>query len=168
MTFKVDHKLKLDCWRFLATNNMGQRHSYNGNKEEQLVGLLGEIITKNMFGVQHKFTVGFDGGYDFMYKGKKYDVKTMGRNVNPKDYYVNNFVSYQKDFDCDFYIFTSLNKKLNELCICGYVSKNELMEKAMLYKKGTKRERTDGTHFYTSCDNYEIQNNQLNDIKYII
>ncbi len=59
---------------------MGNRHSANGNKENQLVGLLGEVLTKEVFNVKHKFTNGFDGGFDFLYKNKKVDVKTMGHH----------------------------------------------------------------------------------------
>ena len=29
---------------------MGNRHSANGNREQQFVGLLGEVITKDVFG----------------------------------------------------------------------------------------------------------------------
>ena len=168
MILNIDNDLKIKCWDFLSKNNMGNRHSANGNKEQQFVGLLGEITIKNYFGVKHNWVNGFDGGYDFIYNNKKIDVKTMGRNVTPKDFYVNNFISFQKNFHCDYYIFTSLNKKTNELFICGYLSKKDLLEKATLYKKGTIRNRENGTTFKMKTDTYEIKNSFLNQIKYFI
>ena len=139
---KIPKELKVKCWDFLKKNNLGNRLEANGNKEQQFVGLIGEIMVVNLFGLEYKFSQGFDGGFDFIYKGKRIDVKTMGRTVDPKPYFVNNFIAFQKDFNCDYYIFTSLNKKTNELTICGYLSKEDLLKKSTLYKKGTKRTRT--------------------------
>ena len=47
MIIKVPKELKEQCWEYLQVNNMGNRHSANGSKEEQFVGLIGEILTKN-------------------------------------------------------------------------------------------------------------------------
>ena len=168
MIIKIENSLKIKCWEYLSKNNMGNRHSANGNKEQQLVGLIGEIKTKEIFDAKHKWNKGFDGGFDFIYKGSKIDVKTMGRNVYPKNNYVNNFISFQKDFDCDYYIFTSLNKKTNELSICGFVSKEDLLDRSILYKKGEVRKRDNGTSFNMKADTFEIKNNQLEKIEKLL
>tara|TARA_R110000868_G_scaffold314566_1_gene575496 strand:+ start:362 stop:862 length:501 start_codon:yes stop_codon:yes gene_type:complete len=165
MNLKIPKELKVKCWDFLKKNNLGNRLEANGNKEQQFVGLIGEIMVVNLFGLEYKFSQGFDGGFDFIYKGKKIDVKTMGRTVDPKPYFVNNFIAFQKDFNCDYYIFTSLNKKTNELTICGYLSKEDLLKKSTLYKKGTKRTRTNGTSFILKADTYEIENFNLKKYK---
>ena len=165
MNLKIPKELKVKCWNFLKKNNLGNRLEANGNKEQQFVGLIGEIMVVNLFGLEYKFSQGFDGGFDFIYKGKKIDVKTMGRTVDPKPYFVNNFIAFQKDFNCDYYIFTSLNKKTNELTICGYLSKEDLLKKSTLYKKGTKRTRTNGTSFILKADTYEIENFNLKKYK---
>ena len=165
MNLKIPKELKVKCWNFLKKNNLGNRLEANGNKEQQFVGLIGEIMVVNLFGLEYKFSQGFDGGFDFIYKGKRIDVKTMGRTVDPKPYFVNNFIAFQKDFNCDYYIFTSLNKKTNELTICGYLSKEDLLKKSTLYKKGTKRTRTNGTSFILKADTYEIENFNLKKYK---
>ena len=165
MNLKIPKELKVKCWDFLKKNNLGNRLEANGNKEQQFVGLIGEIMVVNLFGLEYKFSQGFDGGFDFIYKGKRIDVKTMGRTVDPKPYFVNNFIAFQKDFNCDYYIFTSLNKKTNELTICGYLSKEDLLKKSTLYKKGTKRTRTNGTSFVLKADTYEIENFNLKNYK---
>ena len=76
MILDIPYNLKVECWEYLSKNNMGNRHSANGNKEQQFVGLIGEVLTKSIFGLKHKYINGFDGGFDLEYKGKKIDVKT--------------------------------------------------------------------------------------------
>ena len=168
MILDIPYNLKLKCWDYLSKNNMGNRHSANGNKEQQFVGLIGEILTKSIFGLKHKYINGFDGGFDLEYKGKKIDVKTMGRTVNMKPYFVYNFIGFQKDFDCDIYIFNSLNKKTNNLEICGWVTKDELINKSSFYKKGDVRNRDNGTCFKMKADTYEIENRLLNKINLLL
>ncbi|MAA76642.1 MAG: hypothetical protein CML73_01230 [Rhodobiaceae bacterium] len=163
--FKIQEKLKNEVWHFVNQHNIGNRFEFNGTKEQQFVGLIGEIMVKRLFGLDHKFKNGFDGGFDLVYKGLKIDVKTMGRNVDVKDYFVNNFVAHQSKFDCDIYIFCSLNKRKNELTVCGYLSKKELLKLAILHKKGDKRNRTNGTSFIMKTDNYEIENKKLKNIE---
>ena len=89
----------------------------------------------------------------------------MGRTVNVKDYFVNNFVAHQSIFDCDVYIFCSLNKKTNELTICGYLSKKELLKKAAYIKKGDTMHRDNGTSFVMKTSNYQIENKKLKNIE---
>ena len=163
--YNIPVKLKNDVWEYLNKNNIGNRFEFNGSKEQQFVGLVGEIMIKRLFNLEHKFEKGFDGGFDFIYKGFKVDVKTMGRNVDVKDYFVNNFVAHQKQFDCDIYIFCSLNKQINQLTICGYLTKKELLQKSVYRKKGETMHRSNGTSFVLKTNNYQIQNKDLKNIE---
>jgi len=162
ITKTIPDEMKRTAWSFLEKNNMGNRHTANGNKEEQYVGLLGEMMVAKIFNIDHKLSPGFDGGFDFIIKGLKADVKTMGRNVDVKMYYVNNFIALQSGFDCDLYIFCSLNKTKSELTICGWVTKDELFDRADYFPKGSIRTRSDGTSFELKADTYEIKNIDLN------
>lgn len=164
MILKVPNDIKLDVWNFVQHNNIGHRYKANGNKTEQYVGLLGEVIIKKHLGIDYKLQSNFDGGFDFIYKGKRIDVKTMGRKVYPKPYYVNNFIAYQKHFNCDAYIFCSLNKINYDLTVCGWVTKEQLLKRADIFEEGTVRERTDGSTFKLKAPTYEIKNTQLNNI----
>lgn len=168
MILNIPYKLKLECWNYLSKNNMGNRHSANGNKEQQFVGLIGEVLTKSIFGLKHEYKNGFDGGFDLEYKGNKIDIKTMGRTVNMKPYFVHNFIGFQKHFNCDIYIFNSLNKKTNNLEVCGWVTKDELINKSYFYKKGEIRNRDNGTFFKMKTDTYEIENRLLNKINLLL
>jgi len=168
MIIKVPKELKEECWEYLQENNMGNRHSANGNKENQLIGLLGEILTKKIFNIEHTFENGFDGGFDFKYNDKTIDVKTMGRNVDMQDNFVHHLIAFQMKYDCDIYIFNSLNKIKNELNICGWLTKKEIKEKSIFLKKGTLRKRNNGTTFQLKTDGYFINNDMLKNIKELL
>ena len=47
----VDIETKKIVWDFLSTNNIGNRSKANGNKEEQFVGLLGELKVKELLNI---------------------------------------------------------------------------------------------------------------------
>jgi thioredoxin-related protein len=92
---------------------------------------------------------------------KTYDVKTMGRTSYPKDYYVNNLIGMQAKYDVDRYIFCSLHKKDKVLTICGWIDKDEFINKARFFGTGVERTRSDGTKLITKCDLYELENREL-------
>ena len=71
MNIKIPKELKIKCWDFLKNNNLGNRLEANGNKEQQFVGLVGEFMVVNLFGLKYKFSYGFDGGFDFKHMEKK-------------------------------------------------------------------------------------------------
>lgn len=168
MRIQIGSDLKNKVWQFVSQNNLGKRHDFNGIKTAQYIGMLGEVAVKQLFKQPVDLEAGFDGGFDFEYKGLKIDVKTMGRNVDPLPRYVNNFCAYQKDFKCDAYIFCSLNKKTSQLHICGWVTKDELLEKAEKFKKGTERRRDNGTVTKFQAPTYEIKNSDLKPIETLL
>ncbi len=112
-------------------------------------------------------STGFDNGADIIYNNIIIDIKTMGRTTEVRDYYVNNFLAIQFKYNTDIYIFCSFNKINYNLTICGWISKNDFTKKAKLFKKGTKRFRSDGSSFNTFHDLYEINNSDLNNINNI-
>jgi len=108
----------------------GTKRYNNGTKEEQFVGILGEVVVADLFGQKRpgeKEIKGRKGdeGIDLIIHNQKIDVKTMSRHCDVKDYYVHNLHgdqvgSYYKN---NIYLFTSLNKVNMELTICGWVTK---------------------------------------------
>jgi len=147
----------------LKKYNFGKRGYADGDYNEQRTGLIGQTKIQDLFNCARlDGENGFDDGIDFIFSSRAIDVKTMGRTVDPKLTYVNNFMGLQKDYKSDTIIFCSFNKKTNILTICGWITKKELLSKAFFYKKGTKRFRTDGTSFITKTDLYEIENTLLN------
>lgn len=95
----------------------------------------------------------------------------MTRKVPVKDYYVHNFVGYQRNYDVDYYIFASYNTSNRVLTICGYIEKEDFFKKAIYFPKGSLRTRSDGTSFRTFAPLYEIKQSDLliaNDIDSLI
>lgn len=164
VSYNIDKELKIRIWNALLTHSVANRGKGDGTQEQQYVGLLGEYTVKELLGIKVLELDGFDGGYDLIISGKKVDIKTMGRTVDPQDHYVNNFIAYQQDFDCDFYIFCSINKTTSVLTICGYQDKRTLLEIADFFPEGSVRYRDDGTKFKMKAPTYEIKNSDLKPI----
>lgn len=157
MITKITEDFKQEVWRKLQDVDLGKRGKADGSKQDQFVGMLGEITVKNLFKIKHEWNNEFDGGYDLKLGNIKFDVKTMGRNVDPEPDYVFNILEFQKDLDSDAYIFCSLNKRTNMLHICGWIMKEDFFKKAEKYEKGKKRKRKDGTKMKLKANNFEIK-----------
>ena len=142
--------------------NFGQRGYGDGNKREQLTGILGQTVFADLVNDNRpNGETGFDGGKDFEINLKRVDIKTMTRKVPMRPYFVHNFVGYQKEYQVDYYIFASFNTKAKILTICGYVEKDEFFRLADFFPKGSLRTRADGTSFRTFAPLYEIKQENL-------
>lgn len=146
----------------ISKYNIGKRGLADGNKQEQYYGMLGQICMCDMLHQKRPTgTEGFDGGIDFIINHISVDLKTMHRTVDVKEHYVHNFIGYQLNYPCQFYIFVSYNIKKNKLTFCGAISKKDFVDKAIFYPIGALRTRDDGTKFSTKAPLYEIKQSQL-------
>ena len=160
---KVKQEILNHCRKQIKKYNFGQRGFADGTIEQQLIGIIGQSVVADIFNQSWiNGESGFDDGIDIFYNGLRIDIKTMSRTTDVRDYYVNNFIGLQANYEVDVYIFTSLNKNTYELTIIGWITKEELFKKASFFPKGTIRTRSDGTTFKTFADLYEIENNKLN------
>ena len=164
ITIKVTEQIELHCIDQVEKFNFGKRIDANGNKEQQLTGIIGQSVVMQLFGLDLvDGTTGFDDGVDLVFDNKTIDVKTMGRSTDVKPSYTNNFVKLQDYFKTEIYIFCSFNKIKKELTICGWIDKDSFVSKRNFYEKGSKRTRLDGTELTIFTDTYEIDNVHLND-----
>lgn len=162
-----DNFIKHAVW--LVDNvNYGQRGEADGDKRQQVRGMLGQCIVMDMLGYDlPQITQGHDGGVDFVYDGLKVDVKTMGRQCDPRPDYVNNVIGLQTHFPVDAYVFCSINRKAITLTVCGWIEKEDFMRLADYTPKGGTRVRADGTTFETKAHLYEIANSKIYDVNSI-
>ena len=145
--------------------NIGNRGKADGSKQEQYYGILAQICMCDMLNKKRPIgNEGFDGGVDFLINNLSVDLKTMHRTVDVQNHYVHNFIGYQLNYPCQFYIFASYNIKQNKLTICGVISKQSFLDKAKFYPAGTLRTRDDGTTFPTKAPLYEIMQSELTQI----
>ena len=148
--------------------NYGKRGEADGNKRQQVRGLIGQCVVMDVLGHDlPALSDKHDGGIDMNYNGLTIDIKTMGRNCDPKPDYVNNLIGLQSHFNVDAYIFCSLNRKDVTLTICGWILKKEFLKRALFTPKNGSRQRADGSNFETKADLYELKNNCLNHVKSI-
>lgn len=163
-TEKVSDEIIRYCKDQVEKYNFARRGYDDGDKEQQLTGVIGQCMIMKYFDVGLiDGTKGFDGGIDIIYHDKKIDVKTMGRNTKVEEWYTNNFHAAQDCFCPDIYIFCSYNKKTQELTICGYVTREEFIQRRKFIPKGMPRMKG-GTTFEFAYDMYEIDNTELNKI----
>lgn len=162
ITIPIDRNIIDHCKAILNTTNFGQRGKADGNKVEQYIGIIGQSVIMDLLGMPLiESAGGFDGGIDFTYNNKTYDIKTMGRETYPQEHYVNNLIAMQSNYNVDRYIFASINKLTVELTICGWIDKKSFKTNAIFYPEGTIRTRSDGTTFTTKAGLYEIKNSEL-------
>lgn len=165
-TIKVEDKLIEHCKAVIEKHDFGQRYTANGNKDQQLTGIIGQSVVMRLFNLGDvDGDLGFDKGIDFIYSNKTIDVKTMGRTTDVGKGYTNNFLKLQDHFKTEIYIFCSYHKIKQELTICGWIAKEDFVSKRRLYPKGSIRTRSNGTTFNTFADLFEIDNTNLNDVK---
>lgn len=165
---KVSQDIFDYCSNQVETYNFGQRKVANGNKEQQLTGVIGQNVVMNLFGLENiNGKDGFDDGIDFVYNNRKIDVKTMGRTTDVRGNYTNNFLKLQDYFQTDIYIFCSYNKINKEVTVCGWIDKRTFVLKRNYFPKGSERKRFDGTTFKTFADLYEIDITNLNNVENI-
>ena len=165
---KVNQDIIEYCKNQVDKYNFGKRSSANGNKEQQLTGIIGQSVVMNLFGLGNvNGEDGFDDGVDILYNNKKIDVKTMGRKSDVKQNYTNNFLKLQDHYSTEIYIFCSYHKTKEELTICGWIDNTDFINRRRYYPKGTERKRFDGTTFETFADLYEIDNKDLNQVNNI-
>lgn len=120
--------------------NFGNRGKADGTKDKQLIGMLCQTVVCDYLGLERpKGSIGFDGGYDFILNGKKVDIKGMGRQRRIQPDFVHNLIAFQKKYEVDYYLFTSLNIVDKELEICGIISKEEFYKQANYIPEGTYR-----------------------------
>lgn len=161
----ISKEIKTHCEDLLKNHNFGNRGVSDGNASEQLTGLLGQNILHQLFGLPlMDGKGGFDNGEDINFNNLSIDVKTMGRKVTMKPFYVHNLIGLQEHYPTQVYIFCSYNKKTDVITVCGWVTKEQHRKRAKFYPKGTVRTRSDSTSFKTKADLYEIRNDALNAI----
>jgi hypothetical protein len=165
LNLKLTDEIRQYAYNQVKTHNFGQRSSgFNGNFEKQYTGIVGECI---VYKALNKELPQYDSGSlieDIVINNKKIDIKSMARNVDMKDFYVHNFVGYQKDSANDILLGVSINKKTGVAQICGWLPKEEFLKKAKFFEKGSVRTRADGSTFKTMAPLYELENNKLNPI----
>ena len=146
---------------FLKIDSMAHRGKFDGDKHQQLFGLIAQVIVMDYLKLDRPKNEGFDGGFDLELNKKRYDVKCEMRTVNFQGTFVHNLSAFQINYKADGYIFVSYNKSNGEYSICGVISKEDLKNKSVFYKKGDPRQRRDGTVMFAQCDYYELQNKYL-------
>jgi len=114
----------------------------------------GDVVEEETFPLRYE--------YDFLFNGKKCEVKTKQTTVKPKSIYDCSVANYNPDQKCDVYIFARVHEFWEVAWILGWMEKEEYFKSSVFLKKGD----IDPSNNYTvkaDCHNVKILN--LHDIK---
>lgn len=137
------------------------KSAMTANKKQILAGVIGENTIRYLLRLPRmEYLQHGDNGVDVVIHGKKVDVKTMLRTVDPRIDYANNFKATSMR-EADILLFTSLNEKAGMLTVCGWLPTEEFISKATLFPKGAQRPSGQGM-MEMWCDTYEIMNRDIN------
>ena len=125
----------------IYAQKFSQSNRLNGHTDclktdSRKAGILGEIVFKALYPVAIISTV-YD--YDFIYQGKRVDVKCKLRSAPPNWGQEASVYAYQlRKNSTDVYYFMSTTPQFEWVWICGYIERNELMlnPKSRLWKAG--------------------------------
>jgi len=161
--YEITNEQKKYAWSLVSRCNYGRRGDFDGTKERQYTGILGEVLFADLCDLTRpQESTEQDGGIDFIIHGKHIDLKTMGRTVDVKPYFTNNLICSQvEQGDTHVYVFASINKTTSTFQVAGWIKKWDIRRVATICQKGKERTRADGTTFETQKEMFEINNRQL-------
>ena len=124
-------------------------------------GSLGEVATKNFLNECYNSKASIVGKYDYdIYaekKGVKIEVKTKRCTSRPQSHYECSVANFNTRQDCDFYVFTRVDKK--NVYLLGFLSKKEFLNRSVQMVKGQKDSNLvngEAFKFHADCRNVKI------------
>jgi len=99
-------------------------------------GVIGEQVFQSCFPDAEKQD--YDSLYDYKWKGKKIDIKTITGNVVPDgSFTINLDISYVESIKVYGYVYFYLDRNLKECILLGAIPRNEFILKSNVIKSGT-------------------------------
>lgn len=121
-----------------------------------IYGALGEVVIRDCFGGR---IVG-DFDYDLIIDSLRVDVKTKKTTVRPRPEYNCSVVHLNQD--CDYYLFVRILSDLTKAYLLGYLSRDEMRQKATFNRKGEIE-----THIFNfRADCYNVRVDKLNEFNH--
>jgi hypothetical protein len=156
------------------------KQNYSGDKYNQntllpagrgqFAGIIGECAVGRYFldaGIDFDYDARKSYDYDFIVGGYKIDVKSKFSKGEPQPHYTVRIPEYQKNQECDLYIFTYVTD--SAVYLLGYMQKDEFWETATFAGKGVTNvtfiERVD-CHFIEVEKLHPIENLEIKFIEY--
>lgn len=125
---------------------VGKRDDFNGDTFQQNIGILGQVVLGDRLGLPRPIPSStMDGGVDFSWKGKTWDLKCKVTSCPHKSSYPHNLAARQLDYQNDGYVFASYNKTAGVFEFLGWIMKEDFKKKAHWFAQGVQRPRSDGT-----------------------
>jgi len=126
-----DHLIKQKSW----SEFKGNQRTFRRTGGNILVGDLAEIIFQEMYPYAKRIS---DADYeaDFVWHGERIDVKAKQRNCRSQPHYSCSVERRQRNLNCDWYAFFSLNQPCNEIEFLGWRDKVSFFKIAETWNVG--------------------------------
>lgn len=153
----------LDICRALLLEEQQQfRNKFTIRKKNSLyIGILGEVLYEKLFEGAVRIN---NFNYDFLYRGRKIDVKTKECKFKPKPHYsatVEAYTRYQQK--CEAYVFFRIRRDHKVAWLLGSKNKSTFFKHAKFYKKG---DTAPGNGLIYKEDHYGIPISWLDGFKF--
>lgn len=114
----------------------GTHRTEHNRKKIRMTGYLAEVVIKYTIPI---LRYSDEVQYDFKSpKNKTFDSKSQGCNFKPHIDYIGTLYEDQKNREVDYYIFNRVKNDFSVAWICGFIPKEEFLQKAEFISKGTK------------------------------
>ena len=151
------------CRDLVEKINYGKRGFADGKKKRQFLGMICENTVRDYYGVElSKPSEGWDGGWDFMWKGMKTDVKSTAYKGKPKTNHRYRVIEDQMRYDAECFIFAYFNELERIVSITGWITKDDFLKKSVYNKKGDKMMARFDRYFYSDSNSYQLKILDLN------
>jgi hypothetical protein len=139
-----DHLRKQKSW----SSFKGNRHTFRTDGGNVFVGDLAEVVFQEMYPDAKRISE-VDYEADFVWHGERIDVKAKQRNCRCQPNYSCSVERRQRNLNCDWYAFFSLNQRNNEIEFLGWRDKISFFDNAESWNVG----ETDDTNNWKSSSN---------------
>lgn len=151
------------CRELVEKVNYGKRGRFDGKKKRQFLGMICENVVRDYYGAEwSKPITTWDGGWDFMWKEMKTDVKSTAYKGSPKINHRYTIIEDQIKYDAECFIFAYFNELERIVTITGWITKPDFLKKALYRKEGEKIMATQNRYFFSDANCHEIKILDLN------
>jgi len=164
---KIDSDIRSFSQQYFKKNTNLIRSVHNLGTKYQVAGLIGECTAKKGVGLPW-VVIGDnrDAGYDFCFCKQRIDVKTQMRTLPVKNYYNVGVDVRQIKNPCDIYLFCSVDKVFEFIEYCGWLPKDEFIEKSVIMRAGDVVEKSNGDVHTFKTDCYLTKVSELNEFNF--
>ena len=159
VNYPITEDVKKSAFSIAKSKRGIWRGENDGNIEDRFSGMIAEYYTHKHFGVDYWFEdkPGFDGGFDLIVNNKRVDVKSSRGYTPPGWWFDAPIIAHQKNYPCDVYLFTYIDKKKSIIHLVGWLYKHQFFDRAEFNDAGDRLARPGGKFMICKYPRYNLR-----------